>query len=195
MADIKSAKEIAAEKLAGIGEATPEERLKWKFGPEGEKLAARYLKDNIQLAAEIAKFPPEGRKIITDGAADVLVRNLTMPRDERAKKTNRQAMDGLKQIKNDKTAAENIFNMLRRLFQHYSEQGAQQKQQAYEQLKAQMLGRVQQALQQQGVKNPGNIDIERQPQFQEEWRKLQMQMEAQYSTLLDQYKQELKAIQ
>ena len=39
-----------------------------------------------------------------------------------------------------------------------------------------------------------NIDVEKQPQFQEEWQRLQAQMEAQYANLLDEYKKELAAI-
>ena len=47
MADIKSAYEIAMEKINKIESATPEERLKWKFIPKGEELAG---------AAVIGKF-------------------------------------------------------------------------------------------------------------------------------------------
>ena len=35
------------------------------------------------------------------------------------------------------------------------------------------------------------IDVEKQPQFQEEWRKLQTQLDLQYIKLLGEYKQEL----
>jgi hypothetical protein len=38
------------------------------------------------------------------------------------------------------------------------------------------------------------IDVEKQPQFQEEWQRLQAQMEAQYLKVLDEYKLELAAI-
>jgi len=38
------------------------------------------------------------------------------------------------------------------------------------------------------------IDVERQPQFQEEWHRLQNHLDSQYIKLLDEYKQELLAI-
>ncbi len=41
MGDIKSAREIAMEKVEKLGEATEEERLKWKHIPKGEELATR----------------------------------------------------------------------------------------------------------------------------------------------------------
>ncbi len=43
MGDIKSAREIAMEKIDKLGEPTEQERMEWKYLPEGEKLAARYL--------------------------------------------------------------------------------------------------------------------------------------------------------
>jgi hypothetical protein len=42
MSDIKSAREIAMEKAASIGEATAEERLEWKYLPEGELPQGRH---------------------------------------------------------------------------------------------------------------------------------------------------------
>ena len=38
------------------------------------------------------------------------------------------------------------------------------------------------------------IDVESQPQFQEEWRKLRTQLDLQYIKLIDEYKHELSAI-
>ena len=38
------------------------------------------------------------------------------------------------------------------------------------------------------------IEVESQPQFQEEWRRLQAQLDSQYLKLLDEYKQELLSI-
>ena len=49
MGDIKSAREIAMEKIDAMGEPTETERLEWKYLPEGEKLAARYLRGDVQL--------------------------------------------------------------------------------------------------------------------------------------------------
>ena len=51
--EIKSALQIAMEKVAKLGEATEEERLRWKHVPDGEKLAARYLKQNLNLLSDL----------------------------------------------------------------------------------------------------------------------------------------------
>jgi heme oxygenase len=194
MGDIKSAAEIAREKVEKIDKPTDEERLKWKYVPEGEKLAAKYLKQNLNLVAELGNYDKKVLGYIKDGASEILVRHINLPRSDLARKTNKKAMEGLKTIKSDKVSVENIFSKIRNIFKHYTEQGEQQRKQAYASLKAEFETRVRQAMQQQLSPLMGmKIDVERQPQFQEEWRRLQIQLEAQYLRLLDEYKQELLA--
>jgi hypothetical protein len=195
MGIIKTAAEIAKEKLEKIGEPTEQERLKWKYGPEGEKLAAQYLKDDVNLVSEVKKYDDKARQIIAGSVNDILLRNISLPRNEAARKINKKAMDGLKALKNDKTAVENVFSRMRHVLDHYVQEGAKQKKQAYEALKSEFEAKVQQAIRKQtGVNARMKIDVEKQPQFQEEWQRVQAQMEAQYTNLLDEYKQELAAI-
>jgi RNase P/RNase MRP subunit p30 len=193
--EIKSALEIAMEKVDKLGEVTEQERLKWKYVPEGEKLAARYLKQNLNLLAELSQYEENARKYIIEGAQEILARNINLPRNDATRRNNKRAMDGLKILKNDKASVENVYSRIRRIFEHYGEPGESQRKQAYESLKADFETRIQQAVKQQlgtfaGIK----IDVESQPQFQEEWRKLQTQLDLQYIKLLDEYKQELSAI-
>jgi hypothetical protein len=195
MADIKSAYEIAMEKINQIESATPEERLKWKFVPKGEELAGKYLKDDINLVAELSKYNDLEKKYVTQGISAILVRNIDLPKNDAVKKTNRKVMDGIKLIKKDKGAVENVFSKLRYIFNHYAEQGEAQKKEAYEQVKEQFMIKLQQALQQQGAAaRMNNIDVERQPQFQEEWRKMLIRLDAQYIQHISEYKHELLAL-
>ncbi|MFC1912387.1 hypothetical protein ACFLXG_04460 [Chloroflexota bacterium] len=193
--EIKSAWEIAMAKVEKLGGASEEERLKWKYVPEGEKLAARYIKQNLNLPGELDRYDENTKKYVGKGAEDILIRNINLPRTDQDRKTNKRAMEGLKALKNEKVSVENIFSAMKRVFDHYIEQGESQRKQAYESLKAEFETKIQQAVNQQmgafaGVK----IDVESQPQFQEEWRKLQAQLDLQYIKLLDEYKQELTAI-
>ncbi len=195
MGDIKSALEIAMEKIEKLEKATDEERLRWQYVPEGEKLGVRYLKEGGNLVVELGKYEEKAGGYIVEGAMDILVRNINLPKDDLAKKNNRRAMEGLKNLKSDKVAVENVYSQLRHLFKHYMEQGEQQRKQAYETLKTEFEARVRQAVQQQlGLLAGARIDVEKQPQFQEEWRKIQTQIDSQYYKLLDEYKQELSAI-
>ncbi len=193
--EIKSALEIAMEKVAELGEVTEEERMRWKYVPEGEKLAARYLKQNLNLLSELGKFEEGVKKYVIEGAQGVLIQNIELPGNDFLRKKNRRVMDGIKLLKNDKVSTENVFSKLRRIFDHYAEQGEQQRKQAYESLKADVEARIQQAVKQQmGQLANFKINVESQPQFQEEWRRLLAQMDAQYIRLLDEYKQELVKI-
>ncbi len=195
MGDIKSAFEIAMEKVEKLGEATDEERLKWKYAPLGEELAARYLKEDCNLIAELSQYQENEKKHVSKGAADILIRNINLPRDDMVRKNNRRVMDGLKTLKNDKVSVENTYSRLRQLFSHYAEQGEQQRKQAYESLKVELAAKIQQAMQQQlGGMMGANIDVEKQPQFQQEWRRIESQLDSQYLNLLNEHKRELSAI-
>ena len=195
MGDIKSAREIAEEKLARIGEVTEEERLRWKYLPEGERLGGKYIEENVKLVAELERYEANERKYVVEGVGNILTRNINLPRDDSTKSNNRRAMDGLKALKSDKVGVENVFSKMRRVFSHYEQEGEQQRRQAYQTLKADFEAKVQQAIAQQlGQVTGFKVDVEKQPQFQEEWRRVQAQLESQYIRLLDEYKQELKDI-
>ena len=194
MGDIKSAFEIAMEKISKIEDATPEERFKWKFFPRGEQLGTKYLKEDINLLSELNKFKDNERKYVAQGVVEVLARSIDLPRNDAAKKINRKAMDGIKLVKKDKSGVENIYSKFRYVFNHYTEQGEQQRRQAYEQVKVQFTAKLQQAMQQQygnNVRVNPNVNLETQPQFQEEWRHVLAQLEQQYINHLNEYRKEL----
>ncbi len=130
MGDIKSAREIAMEKVAELGEATEEERLKWKYEPEGEMLAARYSSEDCNLVTELSRYEEKAKQYVVYGVIGILSRNINMPRDDMAKKANQKAMDGIKTLKKDKAAVEKVFDNIKRVFDHYSGQGEQQRKQA-----------------------------------------------------------------
>ncbi len=195
MADIKSAREIAMEKLEKLEEVTEEERLKWKFVPQGAELAARYFKEDCNLVVELSQYQDNERKYIIEGAEEILTRNINLPKKDLAKRNNRRAMEGLKLLKDDKASVENVYSKIRHIFNHYLEQGEQQRKQAHESLKTQFEAKVQQAAQQQlGPMMMMKVDVEKQPQFQQEWRKVLTQLDSQYLQHLDEYKRELSAI-
>jgi hypothetical protein len=196
MGDIKSAREIAMEKIAKIGEPTEQERMEWKYLPEGEKLAARYLRQDVQLGPEIARFDKPGQPYVIRGVTDVLLKNITLPANEAAQKTNKLAMEGIKSIKTDKARVEAVLGQMRNIFTHYMGQGEQQRKQSYAALKQDFGAKVEQALRQQMGAQAANmrIDIEKQPQFLEEWRRIKVQLDSQYVQVLDELKQALAAL-
>jgi hypothetical protein len=72
MGDIKSARELAMEKINKLGEPTEEERLRWKYVPQGEELAGKYLKEDVNLQTLVSQHPEDVRKYVMEGAAQIL---------------------------------------------------------------------------------------------------------------------------
>jgi heme oxygenase len=195
MGEIKSAREIAIEKMAGLGEATEEERLRWKYVPEGSRLAARYIAEDCNLVLELGKYNEKIKEYIIEGLSDILIRNIGLPDSDLAKKRNRRAMDGLKAVKKNQVGLENVYSKIRRIFDHHQDMGEQQRNQAYLSLKTEFEAQVRQALQQQMGSLMGvQIDVEKQPQFQTEWRRRLAQLDSEYLKLLGELRQELAAI-
>ena len=195
MADVKSAYEIAMEKIKEIEPATTEERMKWKFVPKGEELVGKYMKDDANLVTELSKYNEQEKQYVLQGVSAILIRNIDLPKNDAMKKSNRKAMDGIKLIKKDKTGVDNVFSKIRYIFNHYAEQGDKQKKEAYEQAKAQFAEKLQQVVQQQmGTNSRMDVNVEQHPQFQEEWRKTLLRLDAQYTQHLTEYKHALLAI-
>jgi len=190
--ELKSAFEIAMERAKRLGEASQEEVKKGNFVPQGERLAARYLRGECNLIAELSKYDEEARGHVAEGAKGILLRNINLPRNDLAKEINRSVMEGIKALKADKGGVENVYSKIRRLFKHYEEEGEQQRSQTYEMLKTEFQRNLQQAAQQRGLS--ARVEVERHPQFQEEWRRTLAQLDSQYQRLLEECKQELEGI-
>jgi len=194
MDEIKSAYERAMERVSDIGEASDEEKMQWKYIPEGQKLATKCFQDECNLTVELNKYSDKEKSLVIQGAEEVLLRNIAIPTNDLAKKNNKKAMDAIKVLKSDKGAVENVYSKIRNIFSHYEQEGEQQRKQSYEMLKQDFYSKIQQMMRQQGIPAGANIDIERQPQFQEEWRRISAQLDSQYYNLLDEYKQEIISI-
>lgn len=191
MTEIKSALELAMEKAEKLGKASEEELIKWKYLPEGKRLAAGYLKGEYNLMAELAKYDDIVKNHIAKGAQDVFLREIGLPGDNEAKSTNKRAMEGIGLLKKDKVALENVYSKIRRIFKYYEEEGEGQRRQTYEMFKRDFQSKVQQAVQKMGISMGVAIDVEKHPQFQEEWRKVKTQLESQYHDAIDECKQEI----
>lgn len=193
MGELKSAFDIAMEKAERLGKAPPEETKRRDLLPQGEELAARYLKGEGNLIAELSKYDEEARAYVARGAMEVLLRSIDLPRNDQAKRINRRAMEGLKSLKQDKGGVENAYTKLRHLFKHYEEEGAEQRSQAYHRLKNDFEQRLRQEAMKRGVREV-DINVEGQPQFQQQWRMMLTQLDSQYRALLEQYKREIEGI-
>jgi len=196
-ADIKSASEIAQEKINDLGEVTEDEKLKWKYVPAGEKLALRFLKDGQDITSELARYPERAVHYARNGAESVFLSSIQLPKNDVVQLQNKKALDGLLSIKKEKAAATKMLNQIRQILEHYTDQGEEQRKQSYEALKRQFEAKLKQAVNKQlGTKADTDlgISVETLPQFQDEWRRASAQLDERYMQLLEEYKKELQKI-
>ena len=191
MEEMKSALDRAMERAERLGEASPEELLRMESVPKGNELAARYLRDaNCDLDAELTKYKGSGaRKYIIEGVEKILFSNISFPRSERDREIAGRAMKGISILKQSKKRVEDILGQMEHLFSYYE----QARQQAYVQLKesfeAKMANSIRAAELQLGGRGKPNVELL--PQFQDEWRRVIGQLNAQYEKVLQEQKQEL----
>jgi hypothetical protein len=195
--EIKSAREIAMEKIAALDAVTNDDKLKWKYLPEGEQLALKYIKDGQDIAAALSGYAGEAQPYVRSGAEEVLFSNIQLPVNETVQGRNKKAMDGLMSLKKDKNAATKLLNQMKQILGHYTDQGAEQRKQTYEALKQQFEAKLKKAVSKQ-LGSKANTDlgisVETLPQFQEEWRRAAAQMDEQYIKLLEEFKRELRKV-
>ncbi len=194
MGEIKSALDKALERAEKI-KLSPEELAKLKYSPEGEKLAAKYLKGECDISAELDSWGEEVREHLIKGAREVFLRNIDLPRQEQAKASSEKAMEGIKLLTRDRARLEGAYDKIRRIFSHYEQEGEVQRRQAYQLLKEDLQNKLQQALQVQlGSNAPTKMNVEALPEFQQEWHRVLAQLDSQYYSLLGEYKQEIESI-
>lgn len=194
MGEIRSAKEIITERLKDIGEITEEDRLRWKYIPIGEKLGQRYINERVDLEAELAEFDNKQLPFVKRGITQSLLTNIDLPRNETIEKRNDKVMEALMHVKEDKEAAAGTLGQLQRVFDQYVQKGEEQRAQAKQALKNKFEQSLRQALRAQGKEFDGQMDVEQYPQFNEEWRRAQTQLELQYVKSIDEIKKYLTQI-
>ena len=194
MGEMKSAWERAMEKVEKLGKPSEEELKQLEHVPAGNRLAARYLKeDNFNLDAELTKYKGSGfRKYIIQGAEEIFLRNIVLPQNEYAGQTIQRAMEGIRLLKENKNKLETIFDRINNLLNYYE----QARQQAYMQFRKGFESKLQEAAQnlQQQTGHRARIEPESHPQFQQEWRKISNELDSQYEKVLEEHRQEIRKI-
>ncbi len=99
---------------------------------------------------------------------------------------NKRAQIGILQVTRDKKAAQRVLQEINQVFASYE----QVRQNALQQLKAQFnaqLDSYRKSMEAQ-MQRPLNVDVENTPQFQEQWRAFETQLNQQFEPLLDKHK-------
>jgi hypothetical protein len=186
MAEIKSALELALEKAERYGKASPQEMQEVKWQEQARHLAAEFLRGKIELEPELKNVPPEARAALDRQVKEILLRNINLPREGVVDDANTRAQAGLLQVARDKKATQRVLQEIKQVFVSYE----QVRQNAMQQLKAQFnaqLDSVRKNLEAQ-MQRPLKVDVEQTPQFQEQWRAFEAQLNQQFEPLLDKHK-------
>jgi hypothetical protein len=186
MAEIKSALELALEKAERIGKASPQEMQEVKWQEQARHLAADFLRGKIELEPELRKLPPDAQPGLAKYIKEVLLRNITLPREGLVDDANKRAQAGMLQVARDKKATQRVLQEIVQIFSSYE----QVRQNALQQYKAQFsaqLDGVRKSLQAQ-MNRQLNVDVENTPQFQEQWRAFEAQLNQQFEPLLEKHK-------
>jgi len=187
MAEIRSTLEIALEKADRLGKAKKEELEQERWQEEGKRIAARFLHDELKnLREKIGEIPPGSMKQAIDGATDVLVRNIVLPRDPSQWDTIKRAINGIIEIKGSPITQ--VTDRIMEILRMYEQTANQYKQQLKMQFQAKISGLKEALAQQYGEHVASNLDVESIPEFQQEWSKYRGEIESQFNQQLDQMK-------
>lgn len=190
MAEIKSALELALEKAEQYGRASKEDLLQDKYKEQGRQKAVQFLNvEEISLEEELAAWPPEAQPLARRAMKEVFLRNITLPKDEIADVRLERALEGLMAVAADKNAMGRLIKEIDQIMQQY----LVARNSAFQQLKtsfSQTLGNYTRALEAQ-LKSKVSLDVEQLPEFQQEWRKFEGNLTAQFEPLLEDRKQQM----
>lgn len=190
MAGIKSTMDLVMERAARMGMATPDEMQHEESLKKGMQGTAEYLNGTKASLVEIlGEYDPAQQPAIRKGMLSSLMRNLFLPRDEDGTKRIGLAVQGIIEL----NQGTNDIAALCKELQTITSQYGQHRTQLYDQLKEQMRMQIEQLLARKGMKTDGmKIDPTMEPQFKEQWARLEMDLEGQYGKALEQFKAQLK---
>jgi len=191
MAEIKSTMELVLERAARMGKASSEDIANDEAKKTGMQLVAAYLEGKGDAPSQLlSRQDPRQQPAVRRGMAEALLRNIFLPRDEHAQERTEQATRGFIDLAG---GAGDIVSICQEM-QHVIGQYRQHRDQLKSQLEEQMRLQYEQLLAQQmgGQAEGMQIDPTTQPKFQEEWGRVEAELDGQYNQALAQYKEQLQ---
>jgi hypothetical protein len=190
LAEIKSALELALEKAEQYGRASKEEIELAQHQEQGRRLAVQYLKGEGDLASDLKGLPPQTQPAARLAVKEVFLRNLGLPRENAVDSRQDRAMEGLLLAADNRQAMAHLQTEMEQILQQYLHFRSN----ALQQLKArfaQGMGQMQKAMEAQN-RQPMNLDVERLPQFQEEWLRFKGQLQQQFEPVMANLKERMR---
>ena len=187
MAEIKSTMEKVLERAARLAADSGNQADSDDLSRIGMRMAADYLSaGNQNLLQELQLKPAEQQTDIRAGMARTLLRNVVLPRDKELVETGSKALQGLLDLAQMSGELAAICSEIKQLLGQYNQHKEQMKQQLDQAIRAQLeqkMGGQRSKLSGQVAMNPAMH-----PQYQEEWARMQSDLNTQYNQALDQRK-------
>jgi hypothetical protein len=178
------------ERAARMGMATPDEMRHEESLKKGMQSTAEYLNGAKPSLGEIlGEYEQAEQASIRKGMLASLLRNLFLPRDEDGSKRIERAIKGIVELNHGSADIAALCQELQTITSQYG----QHRKQLYDQLKEQMRMQIEQLLMRKGMKaDTSKIDPTMEPQFKEQWSRLEMDLDGQYGQALEQFKAQLR---
>ena len=187
---IKTQWEIVQEKLKNL--AYSEEDTKRDYwSQEGRKIAGRFLREKkTVISQELSSYPAQAHEVICEAIERVLLSNIILASTKVQKEENRRALEGLLQLKGNPPLLMKLSAEIEQIADAY----LREKEDYHKQLRQtaeRTVNEKKKAIEAQtGMRV--RIDIERQPEFIEQWRNIASQIESHYAQMLDRCKEEIR---
>ncbi len=190
MAEIKSTMDLVMERAARMGMATPDEMRHEENLKKGMQFTAEYLNGTQDSLSEILGEQEPAHQEDRKGMLSSLLRNLFLPRDEDGIKRIELAVQGIVALNKGTGDIAALCQELQTITSQYG----QHRNQLYDQLKEQMRMQIEQMIARKTGMKPDSskIDPTAEPQFKEQWTRLEADLEGQYGQALEQFKAQLK---
>ncbi|MFZ5775937.1 MAG: DUF6657 family protein [Thermodesulfobacteriota bacterium] len=188
MAEIKSTMEMVMERAARMaGSSTDTTYDSEEQRKEGMRLAAAYMRGELDdPTGRLATLPAERQPATRQGAVEGLLRNIFLAREEEQLQAAEKAMTALLAIGRGEGQLPQVFAEMQRILAGYSQHREQLRQQLEAQFSQQMELMEQNLARQTGMSM--KLQPSQHPKFQEEWSRLQAQLDDQYGRALSQLK-------
>jgi hypothetical protein len=176
--------ERAARMSAGAAEDDylVEEQIK-----EGMRLGAAYLRgEGAGLGERLVAMTPAELGAVRKGAVQAMLRNIFLARQAEKQAVAEKAMQGLLEIGQGDGELLKILAEMKKILDGYRQHGEQLKEQLEAQFSQQMAMMEQNLAKQTGMAM--KLQPSQHPKFQEEWARIQAQLNEQYGQALQQLK-------
>ncbi|WP_066637199.1 hypothetical protein [Desulfolucanica intricata] len=190
MGKIKSALELAMEKIQNLN-VSEDEIEKMEYVSKGRAVGARFL-DNGEFSfeKEFSAHPERVRPYLSEGAQETLLNNILLPESEEVIRTNKKAMEGIMQLKEDQGAAGEVMSQIEHLFHYY----AQALQHTLNETRNNFMAKKEQFINALKQQYGGQVQGIEQIAFRDEWQRAKKSLNAQYEPLLQEQKQKIRQI-